>query len=186
MKWCKMPFLLNTHGSRLQYNPLAIYKHIYVHSSSCFDDCDKVYNCMCGKVFIKSLANNIHLWYGVYFHGTYECMNTLRMKFPWWRYQTETFSAWLAFCEGIHRSPVVSLIKASDTELRNKLQWNLNRNSNIIIQENAFESVVCETVAILLRPQCVNTAWQTMIKTYYSMPPFYDFSHLFPSKCRKC
>ena len=40
--------------------------------------------------------------------------------------------------------------------LRNKLHWNLNRNSNIFIQENAFESVVCETAAILSRPQCVN------------------------------
>ena len=38
---------------------------------------------------------------------------------------------------------------------RNKLQWNLNRNFNIFIQENAFESVVCETGAILSRPQCV-------------------------------
>ena len=36
----------------------------------------------------------------------------------------------------------------------NKLQWNLNRNSNICIQGNAFESVVCETAAILSRPQC--------------------------------
>ena len=38
--------------------------------------------------------------------------------------------------------------------LRNKLQWNFNRNSNIFIQENAFESV-CEMAAILSRPQCV-------------------------------
>ena len=38
---------------------------------------------------------------------------------------------------------------------RNKLQWNLNGNSNILIQENAFESVVCETAAILSRPQCI-------------------------------
>ena len=30
------------------------------------------------------------------------------------------------------------------------------RNSNIFIQENAFESVVCEKAAILSRPQCVN------------------------------
>ena len=42
--------------------------------------------------------------------------------------------------------------------LRNKLQWNLNKNSNIFIQENAFESVVCETTAILSRPQCVKKA----------------------------
>ena len=40
--------------------------------------------------------------------------------------------------------------------LRNKLQWNLNRNSNTFIQENAFEIVVCETAAIFSRPQCVN------------------------------
>ena len=39
--------------------------------------------------------------------------------------------------------------------LRNKLQWNLNPNSNIFIQENAFESVVCEKTAIFSRPQCV-------------------------------
>ena len=39
---------------------------------------------------------------------------------------------------------------------RNKLQWNLNRNSYIFIQENAFEGVVCETADILSRPQCVN------------------------------
>ena len=38
----------------------------------------------------------------------------------------------------------------------NKLQWNFNRNSNIFIQENAFESVVCEMAAILSRPQWVN------------------------------
>ena len=38
---------------------------------------------------------------------------------------------------------------------RNKLQWNLNRNSNIFIQENAFESVVCETASILSWPQWV-------------------------------
>ena len=43
--------------------------------------------------------------------------------------------------------------------LRNKLQWIFSRNSNIFIQENAFESVVCEKVAILSRPQWVNSLW---------------------------
>ena len=32
--------------------------------------------------------------------------------------------------------------------LRNKLQWNLNPNSYIFIQENAFENSVCEMAAI--------------------------------------
>ena len=35
--------------------------------------------------------------------------------------------------------------------LRDKFQWKLNRNSNIFIQENAFENVVCEMAAILSR-----------------------------------
>ena len=43
--------------------------------------------------------------------------------------------------------------------LRNELQWIFCRNSNIFIQENAFESVVCEKAAILSRPQWVN--WTT-------------------------
>ena len=37
----------------------------------------------------------------------------------------------------------------------NKLQWNFNRNSNIFIQENALQNVVCEMASILSRPQCV-------------------------------
>ena len=38
---------------------------------------------------------------------------------------------------------------------RNKLQGNFNLNSNIFIQENAFENVVRKFAAILSRPQCV-------------------------------
>ena len=40
--------------------------------------------------------------------------------------------------------------------MRNKLQWNFKQSSTIFIQENEFESVVCQTTAILSRPQCVN------------------------------
>ena len=43
--------------------------------------------------------------------------------------------------------------------LRNKLQWNFNRNYNIFIQENTFESVICKTAAILSRPQYIETGW---------------------------
>ena len=42
--------------------------------------------------------------------------------------------------------------------LGSKLQWNFNRNSNIFIQENAIENIVCEMASILSRPQCVKTA----------------------------
>ena len=41
--------------------------------------------------------------------------------------------------------------------LRNKLQWNFNRNTNIFIQENVLETVVFETASILSRPQCAKS-----------------------------
>ena len=39
--------------------------------------------------------------------------------------------------------------------LTNKIMWNLNQNSYILVQENAFQNVVSEMAAILSRPQCV-------------------------------
>ena len=39
----------------------------------------------------------------------------------------------------------------------NKLQWNINRNSNNFIVENAYQNLVCKLSAILCHPQCVIT-----------------------------
>ena len=39
--------------------------------------------------------------------------------------------------------------------LRNKLPWNVYRNSYMFIQENVFEIVVCGMSVISSRPQCV-------------------------------
>ena len=36
------------------------------------------------------------------------------------------------------------------------LGTNVSEIDTFVIQDNAFENVVCETVAILSRPQCVN------------------------------
>ena len=44
----------------------------------------------------------------------------------------------------------------ANSTLGNRLQWNFSRNSNIFIQENAFENGVCEMASILSRSQCVN------------------------------
>ena len=70
--------------------------------------------------------------------------------------------------------------------LENKHQWNLNRNSYIFIQENAFENIICEMVAILYRLQCVNfyqrkfshllLLWQISI---YKLPNYYPPIHYF-------
>ena len=40
--------------------------------------------------------------------------------------------------------------------LGTKIQWTLKRNMYIFIHESVFENVVCEMVAILSQPQCVN------------------------------
>ena len=45
--------------------------------------------------------------------------------------------------------------------LRNTLQWNLKRNSNIFFQEKTFEYVVCEMAAILYQPQRVKLSAST-------------------------
>ena len=41
--------------------------------------------------------------------------------------------------------------------LRNKLQWNLSRNTKVFIDKNAFKIVVCEMAAILSRGRWVNS-----------------------------
>ena len=51
-----------------------------------------------------------------------------------------------------------------DLTLRNKLQWNGNRNSYIFIQENPFENVVWKMAAILSRPQCVKIPSPSSLK----------------------
>ena len=48
------------------------------------------------------------------------------------------------------------------------LEWNFNRNSNIFIQENAFQNVVWEMASILSRPQCVKP-----LAVYVSSGPTY-------------
>ena len=53
----------------------------------------------------------------------------------------------------------------------NKLQWNFNQNSNIFIQENAFESVVCEMAAMLSRPQCVYSILGVHVKSVATLNP---------------
>ena len=47
--------------------------------------------------------------------------------------------------------------------LKNKLHWNCNRNSNIFVQENPLEDVVCEMASILSRPQCVKNQYLSLV-----------------------
>ena len=48
---------------------------------------------------------------------------------------------------------------------------NFNRNSDILFQENALESVVFEIAAILSRPKCVNGKWiDAILRGFYTLP----------------
>ena len=93
-----------------------------------------------------------------YYHTVHPCYNSLRPSdaymrqwakhhwFRWW------FVAWSVPSHYLNQSwNIVNL------NLRNKFQWNVNRNSYFFSQESAFENVFCEMAAILSRPQCDNT-----------------------------
>ena len=54
--------------------------------------------------------------------------------------------------------------------LGNKLHWNLNRNLNIVIQENAFENVVWKMATILSRPQSVKPSIKQTYGWWNEMP----------------
>ena len=55
--------------------------------------------------------------------------------------------------------------------LRNKLQWNFIRNSNIFIQQNALENVVCEMASICL-------GLNVLIPITYQASKFLNFVNL--------
>ena len=42
---------------------------------------------------------------------------------------------------------------------RNKLQWNLYRNTKLFCHENIFEIAICKIATILFKPLCVNSLW---------------------------
>ena len=62
------------------------------------------------------------------------------------------------------RRQAIIWTNAVNWTLGNKLQWNYSRNSNIFIEENTFENVVCEMLFISSRPQCVIPQWYCCAK----------------------
>ena len=53
--------------------------------------------------------------------------------------------------------PLPEAIVVNWTLKNNNLWWNFIKNSNIFIEENAFEGALCQMAAILSQPQCVNS-----------------------------
>ena len=54
--------------------------------------------------------------------------------------------------------------------LTNKLQWNLNQNINLFVDENAYENIFCEMKAILSRGRWVKDLWILIAEGTYLSP----------------
>ena len=92
----------------------------------------------------------------------YTCRQCTHHWFRWWIVAWSAPSHYLKQC-----------CKIINLTLRNNIRWYFNRNSNILIQENAFKNVVCEMTSILSRPQCVSICtgivmwlWATVLGTF--------------------
>ena len=72
--------------------------------------------------------------------------------------------------------------------LGNELQWNSNRNKHLFIHENAFETVVCEMVAILFRE--ISVYYMDLciyfLGAVYHLMILNTIQSLFKTAARKC
>ena len=60
--------------------------------------------------------------------------------------------------------------------VRNKLQWNFNRNTKLFIHENASENIVCKIAVILSRGRWVNNGlWKPGVMTWKHFLHYYPF-----------
>ena len=73
-----------------------------------------------------------------------------------WGVSFATFHLKLPYFQFIAYMPSNAFWNIVNFTLSNKLQWNFNQNSHTYNQQNPFENVVWEMVAILSQPQYVN------------------------------
>ena len=86
-----------------------------------------------------------------------ECTCSMSHNAPFWT-EMCTFLFWMEHC-GTWNSCILGFVKLVYWTLRNSFQWNFIWNSNISMQENAFQVVVCQTLVSLLKPQGLNSLW---------------------------
>ena len=96
-------------------------------------------------IFLSSFNEKIHV---VSILQWYEYQNILNPIYT--NILSKTFCTWSV--PSHYQNQCCNIVNKT---LRNKLQWIFSRNTNIFIQENAFESVVCKKATILYRPQWV-------------------------------
>ena len=110
---------------------------------------------------VKKCKNNKPCFH--YFALNYNICDAQEMVLPHWGWVTHIYvgkltNHWLRWWLVAWPAPSHYLNQCWNIvnwSLRNKLQWNSNRCSNIFIEENTFENVVCEMLSISSRPQCV-------------------------------
>ena len=96
----------------------------------------------------NSISDMIYDAYGEYFtdHCKSSCFaevlaeSTLNLKVIHWEFRYHTSQ---------HPCDLINNFNTLD----NKVRWNIDKNSEILIDENAFENAVCKMMAILSRPQ---------------------------------
>ena len=81
----------------------------------------------------------------------YWCLIHCGLVTSWWHRSGSTLALVMAWTAPSHY--LNQCWNIVNWTLGNKLQWNFNRNSNIFIQQNAFENVVCKMVSILSWPR---------------------------------
>ena len=70
--------------------------------------------------------------------------------------------------------------------LRNKFQWNFDRNSKIFIEQNSIENVIREMVVSLSRPHCVKVSWAISIFCVFNSSPPSTVPQIFVSELGSC
>ena len=97
-----------------------------------------------------------------------QCVNSLRTRDASRRRWTRPSLVPIMACRLLGAKPLSEpMLTSSQLCIRNKIKWNINRNSNVFIKENAFENV-WKMAAILFRTQCVKEVELEKTQVYAS------------------
>ena len=107
---------------------------------------------------------NKRLWFWFWFYRSYLVLNVSFVGFEWLskRRKQDNLSYHLItlLCKFQLLFPMnISYV----------LQWNVDQNSNIIIQENTFDNVVCKKATILSKPHCTSTTVSSKAVLFISL-----------------
>ena len=116
--------------------------------------CECYSNCHFSTIVCQNIHNNcLNESQKTKYISTHYCNKTLNPQNP------EEHS----FCLSAPSHYLNSCWNIVNWTLRKKLQWNLDRKSNIFIEENAFQNVVWEMLAIFLGLNVLSMTWKQQL-----------------------